>query len=123
MLRPEEHVSSVAPTCEFSKEPGIYIFPDISSGFLKYFQDASIWAKYSLFVNSGVAFGIQMVTSEHEEGPGPGMGLGQVHWRGSSPVGWAGEADCRTRWGRDGGRAGHCIFDWDPDRPGRRVLT
>lgn len=71
-----------------------------------------------------VAFGIQMVTCEHEEGPGPGMRLGYRDTGGGPAlVGWAGEANCRTRSGRDGGRAGHCVFDLGPDRPGGRVLT
>ena len=38
-------------------------------------------------------------------------------------MGWAGEADGRTRLGKEGGRGGHRVFDWDPGRPGGRVLT
>lgn len=53
----------------------------------------------------GVAFGIQMVTSEHEEGPGPGMGLG-YRCTGGGPALWAGLGKPTVEQGGGGMEAG-----------------
>ena len=52
-----------------------------------------------------VAFGIQMVTCEHEEGAGPGMGLGYRYTGGVQPL-WAGLGKPTVEQGRGGMEAG-----------------